>query len=255
MGFARDSDGSTLLARHVMGAEAADLPLLMRRLAPWRPASDFTELNECVVGRLTGERDRSLLATVGLADQLYVLGEGFAFDFTVLAAGKRHIFDFYGPGAICNWTRPDREDRPENLMIKARSEVFVLDRARLDEVLARREDLAGAIQDHEVRRAMRISQRVRALISQPAKECLRSLLLDFEDEYRLTEPDATWLPMPFTQEEVGDIIGATSVHVSRTMAALEKNGEVERHGALFRLPDSAASRRQMAYRSFLDPIP
>lgn len=246
--------GGTSLAGLDARHGVVDFQLLLRRLAPSRPGLDLAGLEECLFRRLTSERDQSLLANLGHDNELYVLGEGFAFDFSLLAAGKRHIFDFYGPGAICNWTRPEREDRPENLMVKAKSEVLVLDRARLEKLLAEREDLASAIQEHETRRAMRISQRVRALISLPARECLRTLLLDLEDEYRLTSEEAYWLPMPLTQEETGDLIGATSVHVSRTMAALERDGEVERNGTAFRLPWGAALRRRLAYRNFRDPI-
>ena len=112
---------------------------------------------------------------------------GFAFDFSILPAGKRHIFDFYGPGAICNWVRPERADRPETIMFKARSEVCVLDGGRVADVIAENENIARALHGHEVRRAMRVSQRVRALISLPAKECLRSLLLDLDDEYALVD--------------------------------------------------------------------
>lgn len=231
-----------------------DLDLLQSRVHSFAPAQQVAALLDCVVEHFTLERDQPLLAGRGLEDRLYVLGEGFAFDFSILPAGKRHIFDFYGPGAICNWTRPEREDTPENLLVKARSEVLVLDRAQVGEVLAGNRDLADALHEHEIRRAMRLSQRVRALISLPAKACLRILLLDIEDEYGASGQPREWLPLPLTQEEIGDLIGSTSVHVSRTMAALEKDGEVERRATNFRLHAIEELRARMSYRRFADPI-
>ena len=195
------------------------------------------------------------MAGGALADRVYVLEHGFALDFATLALGKRHIFDFYGPGAVCNWSRPAREDKPENLLLKARSEVSVLDRGRLTELLAEHKNIAIALREHEIRRAMRISQRVRALISLPAKECLRILLLDLEDEFGAAGEVRHWLPMPLTQEEIGDLIGSTSVHVSRTMASLEKDGEIERRGTCFAFCHADALRQRLSYRRFPDPHP
>ena len=191
----------------------------------------------------------------GLDDRLYVLAEGFAFDFSTITGGKRHIFDFYGPGAICNWSRPAREDKPEHLLFKARSDVLLLDRAMVSRVLAADNGIAEAIAAHEIRRSMRVSQRVRALISLPAKESLRNLLLDIEDEYATTGEPPTWVPMPLTQEEIGDLIGSTSVHVSRTIASMEKDGELERRTTSFHLKDIEQLRERMGYRRFFDPLP
>jgi CRP-like cAMP-binding protein len=224
-------------------------------LEPLAPSCDLAPLAECIIQRWMPEREQAVLACTGLEDRLYILGDGFAFDFALLAGGKRHIFDFYGPGAICNWTRPEREDRPEHIMFKSRSEVLVLDRARLDDVLAREGRLAAALHDHEVRRAMRVSQRVRALISLPARESLRILLLDIDDEFATTGEEREWLPMPLTQEEIGDLIGSTSVHVSRTVATLEKEGEIDRRASTFRLNGIERLRARMSYRRFFDPIP
>ena len=229
--------------------------MLLRRMQLLDSPQDIAALRDCVVEHWAIERDQAVLAGRGLDDWLYILADGFAFDFSILLGGKRHIFDFYGPGAICNWVRPEREDKPEHIMFKARSKVCVLDREPFAALLARQDGLAAALHEHERRRAMRVSQRVRALISLPAKERLRILLLDLDDEYATTGEERSWLSMPLTQEEIGDLIGSTSVHVSRTMASLEKEREIERRAATFRLIGVDALRERLAYRRFSDPIP
>jgi len=234
--------------------QAGALHLLARRLEPLAALPDLVSLEECILERWSLDRDQTVLAGRQLADPLYILDEGFAFDFSLLGGSKRHIFDFYGPGAICKWTRPERADTPEHIFFKARSSVAVLDRERVAGVLARDRVLAGALHEHEVRRAMRVSQRVRALISLPARESLRILLLDLDDEYGTTGEQRSWLPMPFTQEEIGDLIGSTSVHVSRTIASLERDGEIERRTSTFRLNNVEDLRERVSYRRFFDPI-
>jgi CRP-like cAMP-binding protein len=223
---------------------------LAARLNRIAPGQNLAPLFDCVIEQTRFDRDQPLWAEPNPSNRLYVIDEGFAFDFTILLGGKRHIFDFYGPGAICNWTRPERGDVPENIVFKARTDVLVLERSRVDELLARDPALASAVQGHELARAMRVSQRVRALISLPAKDRLRMLLLDIAQEYGWTDTSRRWLAMPLTQEEIGDLIGSTSVHVSRTFSSLEQSGEIERRGNAFRLVGIDDMQRRMSYRRF-----
>jgi len=211
-------------------------------------------MRKCVLEQFRFDRDQPIWTARHLEERLYVIEEGFAFDFTLLPGGKRHIFDFYGPGAICNWSRPERSDVQENILFKARTLVTVLDRACLSELLAKEQGIAGSIEESEIRRAMRVSQRVRALISLPAKDRLRILLLDLYDVLGISGEAPEWLPMPLTQEEIGDLIGSTSVHVSRTMASLEKDGEIERRANSFLLTGAHAMGERMSYRRFGEPI-
>ena len=59
-----------------------------------------------------------------------------------------------------------------------------------------------------------------------------------------------WLPPPLTPEEIGAFIGFTSVHLSRTFALLEKRGEVERRGNMFRFCAINDMRRKLSYHQF-----
>lgn len=220
----------------------------MQRIAP---DQDFGPLTDCVIERVRFERDKPLWAEPDTSKKLYIIDEGFAFDFTILTGGKRHIFDFYGPGALCNWSRPERADTPERIVFKSRTNVLIVDRDAMAELFQGNPALSTAIKRHELARAMRVSQRVRALISLPAKDRLRMLLLDIAEEYDWSGEEQDWLPMPLTQEEVGDLIGTTSVHVSRTFSSLEQGGEIERRGSAFRLTDINDMRQRMSYRSFV----
>lgn len=248
------AEGSGVLLNPENLRPADGLHALVQRLSRFAPWQDFSRLDSCLTESYRFERDDVLWAGQDPTDQLFVISEGFAFDFALLSGRKRHIFDFYGRGAICNWSRPARKDTPENLAFKARTEVCVLDRGRLADLLAQQNGIARAIDEYELSRAMRVSQRVRALISLPARDRLLILLLDLYDEFSATEDPRRWLPMPLTQEEIGDLIGTTSVHVSRTFSALEKDGEIERRGNAFLLKGVNGLRERMSYRRFGEPV-
>lgn len=238
--------------------ETAQLPAtigldpLLERLERACPQGDFSALLSCVVEQLHFERDQVLRAENRAFKHLHVISSGFAFDFSVLLGRKRHIFDFYGPGGICDWRRPERDDVSERLLFKARSEVTVIDRARLSELLAGDIMLGRAFKRLELVRARRLMQRVRAFISLPAKERLRFLLLDLVSELGAAEEKPS-ISLPFTQEEVGDLIGSTSVHVSRTFSTLENAGEIERRGNNIQIVDIHAMRARLGYRRFSRP--
>lgn len=51
-----------------------------------------------------------------------------------------------------------------------------------------------------------------------------------------THPSTTvFVPFPYTNEQIAEIVGCTRESVSRLMSALEKTGTIERHGTLLKL--------------------
>ena len=47
------------------------------------------------------------------------------------------------------------------------------------------------------------------------------------------------LEMPLTQDEIGDTLGLTNVHVSRTLAEIHRRGLIDRHGHQIHFRDLA----------------
>jgi CRP/FNR family transcriptional regulator len=70
-----------------------------------------------------------------------------------------------------------------------------------------------------------------------------ALLLHLHERLCSIEPgrDASF-DLPLTQEQIGDVIGVTSVHVNRTFRELERAGLVVRDGQRVILPDVAGLR-------------
>lgn len=59
---------------------------------------------------------------------------------------------------------------------------------------------------------------------------------------------------PLNQTDIGDVVGMTSVHVSRTFSRLEEEGALKRHGALIQLIDEDALSRCSGYIDRYDQL-
>ncbi len=102
-----------------------------------------------------------------------------------------------------------------------------------------------------------------------AEATLRVWLLNYQDAYRILahlicEIDARVghegseggriVPLPITQEALGDALGLTSVHVNRTMRALTADGLVRQERGSLLIPDVQALRRAATFNpSYLNP--
>jgi CRP/FNR family transcriptional regulator len=65
------------------------------------------------------------------------------------------------------------------------------------------------------------------------------------------------IPVPMTQEEIGDATGLTAVHVNRTMRALVEQGLIARSAGAIRILDAARLSRvanHVPRSERLDPV-
>ena len=223
---------------------------LNARLAVFDDSISPADFGSAVLRRMTVESGLSVWQDAEGRQSLYLLMQGFAYRFVFLPGGKRHIEDIYGPGSICNWTRLHAPDYRCNLTFKAGTKVALLDPRRFAEVIRSKARVDEAMRRLELARTLRVSQRVRALISLPAAHRISILLLDLREEHRLAGASGDWIPFCLTQEELADAVGLTEVHVNRTLSKMEQAGELARRHGEFCLPNSAQLERQLHYRRF-----
>ncbi len=208
------------------------------------------ELERLICGTRTFERDHFAVTSRGDLENIFVLEQGWACKLMYLADGRRHISEFFGPGAICNWSRLSDFEEQDDILFKAGASVSLLDAPSLGDLLEKRRELAAIIKQHETERSKRTAQRVRAVISSPATEKLLFLLLDLDNEAVAAGHDPIWMDLPFSQIEIGDILGLTPVHVSRTFTKLEEDGVISRNGRHIRFADVDGLRKSLSYRQF-----
>ena len=228
----------------------AQLSHLFRRLQNFSSRIIGDRLDAAVVSQRRFASDQPIWSERGDLSNLFILEQGFAYKFQILPNGQRHIADFFGPGAICNWSRFSAFEEQDDLLFKAQSFVTLLNVEFLTKLFEDQPGLASIFKRHELARAMRNTQRTRALISLSATEKLLIVLLDIFDECAVAGLEMEQIFLPFSQQEVADLLGITPVHVSRTFARLEDDGMIERDNRAIRLVNPEQLRQTLAYRSF-----
>ena len=226
------------------------LAALEHRLRAFSSRDGTEALTETIQTTKQFNRDQPSWSDRGDLSNVFVIEKGFAFKFEILPGGQRHIADFYGPGAICNWSRLNDFEQQDDIVFKARTMVTLLDARKLATLFERNASLASLIKRHELARAMRTTQRVRSLISRNAADKLLVTLLDLMDEFAVAGMENEWIDLPFTQQELADLLGVTPVHVSRVLSKLEEDGIIERDRRLILLRDQARIKHELAYRHF-----
>ena len=230
--------------------EAGPLAPLLHRLDAGSLRIHYKDVRAATKAVRRFDAHQTLWAENGAGGDLHVLAEGFAYSFSVLTGGKRHIDDVFGPGAICNWGRIKPPELRHNVFFKPGSSIAVLDADGVDRLLGEKPDLANLLERQALAQTLRGAQRVRTLISLTAPYRIAILLLDLVEEYRAAGVVDEWLPLPLNQQEIGDIVGLTVVHVSRTMSKLEAEGMLERNNGDFRLPREDELRQRLDYKRY-----
>jgi CRP-like cAMP-binding protein len=95
-----------------------------------------------------------------------------------------------------------------------------------------------------------LADRLASIGRTPARARVASLFCEIY--MRLRRLGATQggpIPLPLTQEEIGDATGLTAVHVNRMMRALAEDGVIERNGGHLKVLNE---ERLCAEANFLD---
>jgi len=154
----------------------------------------------------------------------FLIARGVAYRSVTFRDGRRSILDVLLPGDIAgleNIVRPSRQQE-----ITAANDVsgYALAGPALRELLARRATAARLFalmaEDRE-----RMGWVVASIGRQDARERIARFVLDIYDRLRRRELIAgVSFNLPLTQEQIGDHLGLTVVHVNRTLRQMREDG-------------------------------
>lgn len=158
-----------------------------------------------------------------------VLISGFAFRHKLTGDGARQIVSVHVPGDALDFQHLFLDTADHNVQTLTRAEVAMVSRAALQELAQSRPMVARAITVAILVEASILREWVLNIGRRNARQRLAHLLC--EVAMRL---DAQGLATDYgyellmTQEQLGDALGLTSVHVNRTIKSLESEGLIQR---------------------------
>lgn len=175
---------------------------------------------------------------------VYMLVEGWVMSCMTLADGRRQIVKVHLPGDMLGSPSIALDRAAETLIaltpVKLRSIGFTA----LGSLFTRAPHMAALLFLSAQQERVILMDRL-CSIGRTSAECrLSALLVHLHDRLNLIRPETgRRFDHPLTQEQIGDIIGLTSVHVNRVFRALEDKKLILRDGHSIELLDIPALRR------------
>lgn len=169
---------------------------------------------------LTGYAGGERLQHVGEeASRFFTLHSGWACAVRVLADGQRQILDIFLPGQVMGLREMGFDKTHAELVAVTNVEACPFPRSRLKELFAEAPRLGELFFIVMAREQAMLTERMISIGRRPALQRLAHFLLEFQ--VRLGSPEDGF-ELPLNQAVIGDALGLSAVHVSRTLTALRK---------------------------------
>ncbi len=175
--------------------------------------------------------------------ELFVLREGRVMSFVILPDGSRQILRVFFPGDFIGSATTVYKRAPESLVALSDAVVCPFDKHALRILLEEHPRVAALMFVLAQTERVSLTDRLASLGRTSAKARVAAFLLDMIDRLRLMNDDITdSFDLKLTQEEIGDAIGLTSVHVNRMIRQMEAEGLISRANGLIKLLDEELLR-------------
>lgn len=169
-----------------------------------------------------------LVSEFETCSHLYVVVDGWMAMKRILEDGRQQILDFVLPGDVIGDATGQSQALKFSVEALTDAEVICVPASRVPELLQRIPSLAPALLQAMQRALSRAYDGLTDIGRRSAREAVSSFLLRMEERIRAAvgeRPDGS-VEFPLTQENIGDALGLTAVHVCRTLRALSKEGIV-----------------------------
>ena len=172
-----------------------------------------------------------------------VLVTGYAFRHKLAASGARQIVSIHIPGEALDFQGLHLDCVDHNVQTMTPADIAVIPMAAVRDLIAARPEVSRAVIRNLLVEASVSREWLLNVGRRNARERIAHLLCEFA-----TRLDAQGLAgngsyeLPMTQEQIGDAVGLTSVHVNRSIRALEEEGLVKRQGRIVSFPDTSRLR-------------
>ena len=205
----------------------------------------LTESEQAALDHLE-EQDRTyrrgsvLISEGDTPRELYIIQEGWVHSSVTLGNGSRQIMRFLFKGDIACLSMLAFHDCPETITAVTDVTVCPFARERLAAIITDHPRLSALLLSLAVAERVSLSDRLASIGRTSARARVSSLLCDIYRRMRvLGLADGGAIPLPLTQEDIGDATGLTAVHVNRMMRALALDGLIDRYGGQLRVLDEA----------------
>ncbi len=175
------------------------------------------------------------------SSDLFILRHGMMMSYVLLDDGSRQILRFLFPGDMVGISALVYRESPETIVASIDCIVAPFDRAAIATIIRDHPRLAAVMLAAVQVERVAMTDRLASLGRTSAKARVAALLIELRDRLRRSDRTVTTgYTLGLTQEEIGDAIGLTAVHVNRMLRQLEDDGLIARHQGRITLLDEVA---------------
>ena len=177
----------------------------------------------------TLERNQFVVRERELATQSCLMLSGFSIRSKLVATGHRQIVAIHMKGEMVDLQNSMLKVADHSVQMLTSGKVAMIPREEINRVTLERPTIGHAMWIDTLVDASIFREWIANIGRRDARTRIAHLLCEFS--LRLKSAglgDETGYELPMTQEQLADATGLTSVHVNRTMKALQKEGLIER---------------------------
>lgn len=178
------------------------------------------------------------------ADQFCIISQGWAYSFRNLGDGSRQILKVYLPGDVIGMRDFAFSQRLAGVAMIEDGAIYPFSYQHLLQVFRSSTALTAGLFAIACRQQAMLTERLIYLGRRTAQQRLAHFLYEMYLRLdRIGEVDQGRFCLPLSQEQLGDVLGLSAVHISRTFTAFREEGLVLRDRHCVTLPDSEALAR------------
>ncbi|CAN5287464.1 Crp/Fnr family transcriptional regulator [soil metagenome] len=175
-----------------------------------------------------------------IVTELFVVSSGRMMNYVILPDGQRQILRIHFPGDFIGAASTAYSKAPESLAALTDGVLCPFDKHALRRLIQDHPRVAALMFVISQTERVALTDRLTSMGRASAKSRLASFLLDIIDRLRVADDDIKdSFELRLTQEEIGDAVGLTSVHVNRMIRQLENEGLIARSNGSITLLDEA----------------
>lgn len=206
-------------------------------------------------GPVEKRKKTTLWAEGEKARELYILSKGWACSHRQLEDGSQQIFEIFLPGDIIGLREFAFKERLTSVVMLDDGVVCPFPHRHLIGIFRDSVALATvflAISSHQ--QAM-LTERLLNLAKRSARQRIAHLFYEiFLRLQRFQSMPIHTFRVPLSQQQIGDFLGLSSVHVSRTFREFREEGLILRKRSWVELPDHNALAKEAEFAAqYLDP--
>lgn len=212
-----------------MKAECADCPV--RSNAFFRDFSDDQASRFlCIFHRINIQANPVLFSEGSSPDRLFALRSGLVKVVKSLENGKERILRIVFPGAIFGLEALSGIPHSASAVAFQDAEVCAVTREEFFSFLQGNPDISLAAVRFLAGEVAQLSTQISAMSFKDARRKVATLLRSLVSPEQVQANDSVSLKLPFSTQEIGEILELAPETVSRTWTALVSDGILEKHG-------------------------